>query len=116
MRTSAPASKRCVAKQCKVYGDTCLVMPAFCAAFRSTRWIAARLNCVPDCCRWCPKNSSGPGGRYAFQYVRSASRTRGLRIVYRGPVFPARTWISIRLLSMSTVCSPANSPTRRPAP
>ena len=47
---------------------------------------------------------------------QTRSSTRGLSMTSRGPVLPSRTWISMRLLSMSSVCNAVLSPTRRPAP
>ncbi len=47
VRTSAPASSRCVAKLClRVCGDTVLVIPALRAALIRIRLMAPRLRCV----------------------------------------------------------------------
>ena len=98
-----------------VCGDTLLVIPALLAALTRMRLIALRVRCVWGFLpRWPPGNRCGPAGRYARQYVRSASRTRGLSIAYHGPVLPVRTWISMRWLSISVVSSAATSLTRKP--
>ena len=68
------------------------------------------------CSRFLPGNKYGPAGRVNFQYSRRSTSRRCASITYRSrPRLPLRTWISIRLLSMSLVNSEHPSEIRNPA-